>query len=522
MPTDVVIAGAGPNGLLLACELSLAGVRPIVLEREPERVEQNRANGLVGQVVRALDRRGLYERLAGSTEPPQPQPSFTFGAMPLDLRGLDDNPLYALPVPQYRIERVLADRAAELGVEVRPGHELISLSQDADGVTVGVAGPDGGYELRGRYLVGADGGRSVTRKLSGIDFPGVSRDDRISRLAHVTVPAELVDPETGGLNVPGYGYIPPTQHHRTEHGIFAYASLPGRPQMVTATEWEAAEDDGTPLTLDELRKSIHRVLGVDLPLAEADPEGPERPVGRRIVGGNTRIAERFRDDRVLLLGDAAHVHSAMGGPGLNLGMQDAINLGWKLAAELDGTAPAGLLDTYESERRPAGERVVMHTQVQSALSGPGTEVTALRELFTELLDDPRNAAHIANTMSGADIRYDMGGDAHSLAGFFAPDLTVHSTGGDVRLAELTRDARPLLVDLTEGGTLAAELSGRDGRVTAVTGDSDGAPATALLLRPDCFVAWASSSSHPDAGERAGLRTALTRWFGAAAVAGAGG
>ncbi len=508
----VVIAGAGPNGLMLACELRLAGLHPIVLERRPEHEErQNRANGLVGQVVGALDRRGLYERLTDSAEPPHPSPGFTFGAMPLDLRGLEDNPLYLLPVPQYRIEQVLAERAAELGVEVRRGHELTALSQHDDGVSIAVTGPDGGYELRCCYLIGADGGHSIIRKLAGIDFPGVSQDDRVARFAHAAVPPEILDPVTGGLHVPGYGYIPPFQHHRTEHGIFLYAQLPDRPSTVATVEWQELEDDGTPLTRNELRASVRRVLGVDLPLLPPAETG-ETPVLRRTVGSNTRLAERYRAGRVLLLGDAAHVHSAMGGPGLNLGLQDALNLGWKLATVVDERAPEGLLETYETERRPAAERVVMHTQAQAALSGPGREVTALRELFTELLDKPDVAAHIANTMAGADIRYDMGPEAHPLAGSWAPDLTLHTAGGTVRLAELTRPARPLLIDMTDGASLAAELPGPGGHAETITGHAEDSPATALLLRPDCYIAWATSSPAPDASERATLQTALDRWI----------
>ncbi|WP_326822566.1 FAD-dependent monooxygenase [Streptosporangium sp. NBC_01756] len=519
MSVDVVIAGAGPNGLMLACELSLAGVRPVVLERLPGRTEENRANGLVGQVVRMLDRRGLYGRLSDSKEPPRPGPSFVFGALPLDLSTLDDNPLYGLPVPQRRVEQVLEERAIELGVEIRRGHELTGLSQDDDAVTADIAGPTGSYRLRTRYLVGADGGRSLTRKLSGIGFPGVTTDNMVSRTAHATVPAAMIDPVTGGLNLPGYGAIPPFMHHRTERGLFVFAPFPSRPTVVSATEWDPAEaegDDRPPLTLDELRESVRRVLGADLPLGPPEGQGPH--LLRRLTGGNTRLADRFRDRRVLLVGDAAHVHSAIGGPGLNLGLQDTVNLGWKLAAEIRGWAPPGLLDSYETERRPVAQRVVMHTRAQSALIAPGGEVTALRELFTELLHDRRNVQRIADMMAGADIRYDMGaGDAHPLAGRWAPDLLPDTGTGPVRLAELTRDARPLLLDLTEDASLTEELSGWRDRVDVVAARSPdpAAPATALLLRPDCYIAWASSSPRPDPHEREALRTALTRWFGAA-------
>ncbi|GGK87561.1 FAD-dependent oxidoreductase [Sphaerisporangium melleum] len=550
MTADVVIIGAGPNGLMLACELSLAGVRPLVLERLPARTGESRANGLVGQVVRMLDRRGLYERLAGEPGPPRPQPFFVFGALPLDLRAVatEDNPLYGLMVPQRRVEQVLEERAAELGVEIRRGHELTGLAQDGDGVTAEVTGPEGGYRLRARYLVGADGGRSVVRKLSGIGFPGVSRDDSVSRTMHVTVPAELVDPATGGLNVPGYGLIPPFMHHRTERGLFVFAPFPTGTMVSTAEREPAATGDGSGPTIDELRESVRRVLGADLPLAPPEGEGPH--LRRRLTGGNTRLADRFRDRRVLLLGDAAHVHSAIGGPGLNLGLQDAVNLGWKLAAEVRGFAPPGLLDTYETERRPVARRVVMHTQAQSALTAPGPEVTALRELFAELLRDPANARHIAATMAGADVRYAMdgaspagagaasgdgavpGGGAPGAgrpqAGAWAPDLSLVTEAGPVRLADLTTSARPLLLDLTEDGSWAAQATAWHDRVDIVharlagpvAGDAQ-EPVTGLLLRPDCYVAWATSApapsdlSGPGGAESAGLRAALSRWFGAA-------
>ncbi|GAA5193844.1 FAD-dependent monooxygenase [Rugosimonospora acidiphila] len=515
MIADVVIAGGGPNGLMLAFELSLAGVRPIVLERLAEPSAEPKANGLVGQVVEMLDRRGLYERLAGSPGPPQPVPGYMFGALPLDLTMLEDNPIRVLPVPQPRLTRVLAERAVELGVELRWGHELVALSRGDDAVAVTVAGPDGEYRLQARYLVGADGGHSATRKLSGIDFPGITTDRRVSRAAHAYPPAEWVDPDTGALTVPGYGTIPARMHHRNERGLFVFAQFPGRPPLVNTTEFDVPDGDETPMTLDELRASIRRVLGVDVPLEAPTGDGPH--LLRRLVGGNTRLAERVRDGRVLLVGDAAHVHSAMGGPGLNLGLQDAINLGWKLAAEIHGWAPPGLLDSYAAERVPVARRVVMQTQAQSALIAPGSEVTALRELFAELLRDPANAARIAGLIAGTDVRYDLAAPgAHPLVGLFAPDLALRTSSGAVRLGELTTGARPLLVDLTDGGSPAATAAGWRERVEVVRArpGTGLVPATALLLRPDCYVAWASASPDPDPEELGTLRTAMGRWFGA--------
>jgi 2-polyprenyl-6-methoxyphenol hydroxylase-like FAD-dependent oxidoreductase len=523
---DVVIAGAGPNGLMLACELSLAGVHPVVLERLPEPSRENRANGLVGQVVRMLERRGLHQRLAGSSEPPQPNPVFAFAALPLNLSVLADNPLYLLEVPQTRIEEVLAERAAELGVEVRRGHELTGLSQHGDAVTAQIAGPHGRYELSGRYLVGADGGRSTVRKACGIGFPGATQDDVVSRMAHVSVPDELVDPDTGALHLPGHPPSPPWLYRRTEQGLtaghylrtergmLAHGRLAGRPSLVYTVEWSSDGVDDAPVTLQEIARSVHRVVGAELPVEPPPGEGPH--LLRRITGGNTRVADRYRDGRVLLVGDAAHVHSPIGGPGLNLGLQDAINLGWKLAATVQGWAPPGLLDSYDAERRPLGHRVAMQTQAQLALFAPGGEVTALRELLTELLHDPRNIAHIANLMAGADIRYEMGvRDTHHLVGRWAPDLVLDAGSERVRLAELTTTARPLLLDLTGDASLTSVAYGWRDRVDTVSARRRDGATTGLLLRPDCYVAWATDTPCPDHRDRESLRRALATWFGTA-------
>jgi 2-polyprenyl-6-methoxyphenol hydroxylase-like FAD-dependent oxidoreductase len=493
MVSDVVISGAGPNGLMLACELALAGVRPIVLERRTAPSPEQRANGMVGQVVRLLDRRGLYERLSGKTDPPRPAPGFMFAAFPLPLATLPDNPVYLMMVPQRRIEEMLAERAGELGVTIRAGHALTALEQKDDVVLVDVEGPDGPYRIETRYLIGADGGRSVTRKLAGIGFPGVTADLTVSRTADVTVPPELIDAASGGLRIPGYGVIPPFLHHRTERGLVSYAPFPDGRTMVSVSTRDRPETP-EPFTVGELRSVLAYVLGVDVPLGPPPGDGPH--MLRRLSGGSTRIAERYRDGRVLLVGDAAHVHSAIGGPGLNLGLQDAVNLGWKLAATVGGWAPEGLLDTYEAEQRPAGERVTMHTQAQSVLIGPGPEVTALRTLFAELLSDRGTLQHIADLISGADIRYDMGTAATSpLIGRFGPDL-----------GPLTRSGRPLLVDNT--GRLTAAAGPWRYRVDVVATPVDGA--TALLVRPDCYVAWATDAAEPD---EQSLRAALRRWFG---------
>ncbi|MET0492375.1 MAG: FAD-dependent monooxygenase [Actinoplanes sp.] len=480
---DVVIAGAGPNGLMLACELALAGVRPVVLERLDSPSAAMKANGLVGQVIRMLDRRGLYEQLSGQPGPPVPAPGFMFGAFPLPLHDLPVNPVHTMLVPQRRIEEVLAARAAELGVEVRRGQELLGFTQNEKSVTIEIAGAP---PIEAAYLVGADGGRSTVRKLAGIEFPGVTTDDSVWRSAHVTVPEALIT-AGGALTVPGFGVVRPFQHTRTERGLISWAPMPGRPALINTGE--RGRPGHGEMTLDEMRASVRRVLGAEVPLGPPEGDGPH--LLRRLEGGNTRLADRYREGRVLLVGDAAHVHSAIGGNGLNLGLQDAINLGWKLAAALRGWAPEGLLDTYESERRPVGERVNMQTRAQSVLMGPGGEITALRTLFGELLQLRETREHIAALIAGADFTYDMGTATGPLVGRWAPDLP--------GLTALTRTARPLLLDPT-GELSAGAWADRVDRVAFPGLD------TALLLRPDCYVAWQGTSAD-------GLDEALTRWFG---------
>lgn len=506
MPTDVVIIGGGPNGLLAACELALAGVRPIVLERLPEPSSAPKANGMVGRVVQALDYRGLTARLGGES-PPRPVPYFQFGSLVLDMSELEGNALYALPVPQRRIEEVLAERARELGVELRRGHELVGFEQRPDHVSIEVNGPGGGYRLDARYLVGADGGHSTVRKMCGIDFPGITDRGFVGRMGEVEIDAPVAVPGTGELDVPGIGRLRPATFTRTETGMFAYGMFqPGR-YRVAAIEWgaeppAAADESAQDISVEELRAAMGRVLGADIPISAP----PEREWAVALFGSNSRQADRYRDDGVLLVGDAAHVHSAMGGPGLNLGLQDALNLGWKLAAEINGWAPAGLLDTYESERHPVGARVLMQSRAQLALTAPGPNVTALRQLMEELLRSQANVRHISDLMAAADTRYDTGvPDPHELAGRWMPDLQLRTSDGPTRVAEIMRAGRPVLLDLAGTG-LATTAKAWTDRVDVLQATTEEPPAGAILIRPDGHVAWAGTN--PD-----DLEAALKRWFG---------
>ncbi|WP_166903033.1 FAD-dependent monooxygenase [Mycobacterium sp. DL440] len=503
--TDVVISGAGPNGLLVAGELALAGVRPVVLEQLAEPSPELKANGIVGQANRVLDLRGLYRALSGSDEAPEPMGGYIFAGMQVPFVDVVENPMYGMLIQQPKVVRQLVDWVQSLGVEIRWGHELVDLQQEPDGVTVEVAAPAGNYRLSTTYLVGADGGRSPVRKLTGIEFPGLT-SEVIARVAHVTVPDELRD-GYGALNLPGVGQVP-FGHNRFDGGVLIYAEFqPGRSMVGTIEYGSILPDDAPELTIEELRASVERVVGADLPIQRPNWPGPHAL--RRINGQNTRQAAQYRAGNVFLVGDAAHVHSAMGGPGLNLGLQDAMNLGWKLAATVQGRAPEDLLDSYHSERWPAGQRVMMQSMAQAALMAAGPEVTALRTLFGELLATPDGSAHIAGVLAGSDVRYDVG-DEHRLSGYFVPDFVLDDGR---RIAELLQTGRPLLLDLS-GGDCADAIGGWGDRLDIQVATLAGPPAAAMLIRPDGYVAWAADEFAESDQDR--LRGALQRWFGASA------
>ncbi|MFH8480828.1 FAD-dependent monooxygenase [Streptomyces sp. NPDC018055] len=501
MEYDVVVAGSGPVGLTLACELRLAGVRVLVVDRLTEPAGHDRAGVLHTRTVECLDIRGLLDRFEDGADTVSGLPFAGIFSKGLDHGTLDTGHPYSLLVPQSRTEELLAARAAELGVPIRRGHEVVALRQDPDGVSVGIRTADGHHEVRARYLVGCDGGRSTVRRLAGIPFPGFPASVS-AMIGYVTLPEKDV----------------PRRWQRTPAGVvvLAFPSEGGTGRVVVIEYGREHPSPQDPVTLEELRAGVRRVYGRELGLTE-----PVAWMSR--FSDATRQAERYRSGRVLLAGDAAHIHFPIGGQGLNTGVHDAMNLGWKLAAEIGGWAPEGLLDSYHEERHRAGARVLTYTRAQLALMNPDEHhVTALREVFEELLGLQDTNRLLTAALNGVDVRYGGtaeeggppdGGDGpeprHPLDGLFAPDLVLEGGQGSGRLAELLHTGRGVLLDLTEGGTPAKAARPWGHRIDVVRARCPaGAPAAALLVRPDGHVAWAA-----DDGTERGLRDALARWFG---------
>lgn len=480
----VVIAGGGPTGLMLAGELALAGVNVAVVERRRDRdLSGLRAGGLHARTIEVFDQRGIADRFLSRGQVHRRAP---FADIALDLSDQPTRHNYFLALWQVHVERILAEWVAELGVPIHRGCEVTGFTQTDCRVEVELSN---GQTWHAQYLVGCDGGRSAIRKLAGIAFPGWD-----ASTSYLIAEVETADEPAWGVR-------------RNEKGINAIAKLEdGQGARMVLNEGAVKQRDQP--TLADLREALTAVYGTDFGLLSA------RYLSR--FSDMTRQAATYRQGRILLAGDAAHVHSPKGGQGLNLGIQDAVNLGWKLAQVVRGISPDSLLDTYHRERHPVGARVLRNTMALTALERNEDRVQALRDMLAEWLGSDSARRNYVATASGLDIHYDLGG-GHPLLGRRMPDLDVATPSGSQRVFALLHPARPVLLNFGDPGKidLAPSWSGRVERIDAryegawelpVIG-AVSAP-TAVLIRPDGYVAWVGNS------QEQGLAEALTTWFGA--------
>ncbi|MFE9393031.1 rifampin monooxygenase [Streptomyces sp. NPDC006784] len=473
---DVIVAGGGPTGMMLAAELRLHGVRVVVLEKEPEPTTVIRALGMHVRSIELMDQRGLLERFLALGKQYPVNGFFAGISKPHQVR-LDTAHAYVLGIPQPRTEQLLTEHAVGLGAELRRGCEVVGLSQDAQGVTAELAD---GTRLRSRYLVGCDGGRSTVRKLLGVGFPGEpSRVDTLLGEMAVGVPAETLNSVMAEVR-------------KTQRRFGAMPLGDGVYRLIVPAAG-VAEDRTVPPSFEEFQQQLRVHAGTDF--------GVHSPRWLSRFGDATRQAEHYRTGRVLLAGDAAHIHPPTGGQGLNLGVQDAFNLGWKLAAEVNGWAPEGLLDSYHAERHPVAAEVLVNTRAQMELLSTEPGPLAVRRLVSELMDFEEVHRYLNEKLTAIGIRYDFGEDGHPLLGRRLRDVELKRG----RLYSLLHAGRGLLLDQT--GRLSVE--GWADRVDHVVDVAEELDAPAVLLRPDGHVAWAGE-------DQAELLDRLPRWFGAPA------
>ena len=494
---SVVIAGGGPTGLMLAGELALGGVDVAVVERRPnQELSGARALGISSRTIEVLDQRGIADRFLAAGQTAQVT---GFAVTRLDISDFPTRHNYGLALRQKHIERILAEWVSELEVPILYGRDITGFVQHAAGVDVALAD---GQSLRAQYLVGCDGGRSLVRKTAGIDFPGWEPTTS-SILAEVEMtgqPPYGVHRSAAGIHAFG------RSEYEIRNGEIIYKDVGPIGVMVTEPDTKATSEP----TLDDLRRLLIAVCGTDY--------GAHSPTWISRFTDMTRQAATYRRGRVMLAGDAAHVHSPIGGQGLGTGVQDAVNLGWKLAQVVAGTSPDGLLDTYHAERHPVGARVLKATMAQVALHREDERTLAARDIVGDLLRMEEPHKHIAGMMSGLDIRYDLG-PGHPLLGRRMPDLDVVTASGPRRVFSFLHRARPVLLDLGAGH--ASDVAPWSDRVQYVDATYAGtwdlpvlgevAAPTAVLIRPDGHVAWVGD------GTPQGLTDALTTWFGPPAV-----
>ncbi len=493
----VVIAGGGPTGLMLAGELALAGIDVAIVERRAsQELAGLRSGGLHARTIEVLDQRGIADRFLAEGQIAQVA---AFAGVTLDISHFPTRHPYGLGLWQTHIERILAGWVAELSVPIHRGREVTGFAEDQTGVDVTLSD---GQSLRARYLVGCDGGRSLVRKAAGIAFPG-TEPTTSSLIAEVEVAEE---PRLGvhrdALGIHAFGRA----EYEIRDGKVVYAD--SGPVSVMVTERQPAPS-GEP-SLGDLSAALIAVYGSDY--------GVHSPISISRFTDATRLAESYRKGRVLVAGDAAHIHPPDGGQGFQTGVQDAVNLGWKLAQVVRGTSTESLLDTYHAERHPVAARVLRNALALVTLRREDARTNALREIVGELLgmDEPRK--RFAGMMSGLDIRYDLG-EGHPLLGRRMPDLDLITANGPVRVFTLLHEARPVLLNLGEPGDL--DIAPWAERVGLIDARFDGAwelpvigrvsAPTAVLIRPDGYVAWVGG------GSATGLVDALTKWFGPATV-----